>query len=130
MSKVIGCFVLLVLSFVPGLIVAYFTHSSVWILAGPPISVVLMLILAALPLYRRVTPQEWGGQLEKFLLGTDGAWDFDDVLCVRLADKRLENLRSRIVSELINPYKWLDTAEKREEFKQIVDALKRGEIPS
>jgi hypothetical protein len=48
-----------------------------------------MLLVAALPIKRKITPQQWADDLEKYLLGSDGAWDWDDATSVRLADERL-----------------------------------------
>jgi hypothetical protein len=70
-----GCVVLIAYLFVPGLIAAYLLHSSSWILIGPPFMVVLMLIIAALPIRRKITPQAWADELEKHLLGTEGPYD-------------------------------------------------------
>ncbi len=87
--------------------------------------VALVLVVAALPIKRRITPQQWADQLEKHLLGTGGAWAWDDATSMRLADERLESLRRRLTPHFDS----LNTAEKRDEFKRIVDALKRGEVP-
>ena len=109
---------------VPGLVAAYFLHSYSWILIGPGFMVVLMLIIAALPIKRKITPQAWADDLEKHLLGTEGPYDWDDATSVRLADERLENLRCRL-----SDFDTLATPEKREELRQIVEALRRGDIP-
>lgn len=85
----------------------------------------LMLVVAALPIKRKISPQEWAKELERHLLGTDGAYGWDDATSVRLADQRLENLRSRLVPD----FDQLNTPEKREELRQIIDALRRGEVP-
>jgi hypothetical protein len=110
---------------VPGLIAGYFLHSSSWILLGPLYMAGLMLVIAALPFWRKVTPQAWADELEKHLLGTEGPYDWDDATSVRLADKRLENLRRRLTPD----FDMLETPEKREEFRQIIEALRHGEIP-
>ena len=83
-----------------------------------------MLAVAALPIRRKITPQEWAIDLEKHLLGTEGPYDWDDATSVTLADERLESLRSRVLHD----FHMLDTPEKREEFRQII-ALRRGEVP-
>jgi len=120
-----GCLALLALLFAPGFLAAYFLHSWVWVLAAPAILVILMLAVAALPIRRKITPQEWADQLEKHLLGTNGPYGWDDATSVTLFDQRLENLRSRLVHD----FDMLNTPEKREEFRQIIEALRRGEVP-
>jgi hypothetical protein len=119
-----GCVVLIVLIIVPGCVAAYFLGSARWILIGPFIIGALMVIVAALPIKRKVTAQQWADELEKHLLGTDGAFGWDDAISVRLADERLENLRARLPD-----FDSLGTPEKREEFRGIIEALRRGEIP-
>jgi hypothetical protein len=42
-----------------------------------------------------------------------------------LADESLESLRYRRILD----FDVLDTAEKRKEFQQIIEALRRGEVP-
>ena len=111
--------------FLPGLILAYVLKSYSWILIGPAVMVGLMFGIAALPIKRKITPQQWANQLEKHLLDTEGPYDWDDTTSVTLADERLEQLRSRIMMDFDS----LDTPQKREEFRQIIEALRRGEIP-
>jgi len=120
-----GCPALLAFLLLPGCIAAYVLHSLVWLVAAPAILVGLMLAVAALPIKRKITPQEWANELEKHLLGTEGPYDWDDATSVTLADERLEHLRSRV----LNDFDILDTPEKREELRQIIEALRRGEIP-
>lgn len=110
--------------FCPGFIVAYFTHSTVWVLITPFVAVLLMLGLAALPIKRKITPQRWADQLEKHLLGTEGPYDWDDATSVMLDDERMENLRGRLVD-----FDVLNTPQKREELRRIIETLRRGEIP-
>lgn len=119
-----GCLVLLAFLFLPGLLAAYFLNSITWAIATPAALIILMLIVAALPIKRKITPQKWADDLEKHLLGTDGPHGWDDAVGVTLADERLENLRSRLCD-----FDQLNTPEKREEFRRIVEALRRGEIP-
>jgi len=121
-----GCVAFLVLLLGPGLFVAYFMHSAWWIILCPVVLVALMLVVAALPSKRKRTPQEWANELEKHLLGTEGPFDWDDAISVKLANQRLESLRQRI---LLSDFDRLDTPEKREQFRLIIDALRRGEVP-
>jgi hypothetical protein len=120
-----GCLVLLAFLFVPGFLAAYFLHSRVWLVGTPAVLVILMLVVAALPIKRKTTPQQWADELEKHLLGTDGAYGWDDATSVTLADERLENLRSRLIPD----FDLLNTPEKREELRQIIEALRRGQVP-
>jgi hypothetical protein len=120
-----GCLGLIAYLFLPGLILTYVLKSYSWILIGPAVMVCLMFAVAALPIKRKITPQQWANQLEKHLLDTEGPYDWDDTTSVTLADERLEQLRSRIMMD----FESLDTPQKREEFRQIIEALRRGEIP-
>lgn len=120
-----GCVALLALLFVPAFVASYFLRSALWIGITPIGLVLLMLIVAALPIKRKVTPQKLADELEKHLLGTDGAWGWDDATSVTLADERLENLRGRLIPH----FDMLDTPEKREELRQIIEDLRRGEVP-
>jgi hypothetical protein len=120
-----GCLALLAFLLLPGFLAAYLLHSRVWLIATPAVLVVLMLAVAALPIKRKITPQQFADKLEKHLLGTDGPYGWDDATSVALADERLENLRYRLAYE----FDTLSTPQKRAEFQQIVETLRRGEIP-
>ena len=74
---------------------------------------------------RKVTPQEWADELERHLLGTEGPWDWDDTTSEPLADPSLEQLRFTLPD-----FDLLNTPEKTEEFRRIIEALRRGEIPA
>jgi len=120
-----GCLYLLAFLLASGFLAAYFLHSTAWLIVTPAVLVILMLLIAMLPIKRTITPQKWADKLEKHLLGTDGAWGWDDATSVRLADERLENLRSRLIPH----FDLLNTPEKRDEFRCIIEALRRGEVP-
>ena len=120
-----GCIALIAFLFVPGLVAAYLLHSVLWIIISPIILIAFMLVLAAIPSKRKITPQEWANHLEKHLLGTEGPYDWDDATSVTLADERLDSLRYRRILD----FDVLDTPEKKEEFRQIIEALRRGEVP-
>ena len=120
-----GCPVLIAIVFGPGMIAAYLLNSARWVVIGPIIVAALVVITAALPIKRKVTSQQWADELQKHLLDSEEAWDWDDATSVRLADKRLENLRLRLIPK----FDLLNTPEKREELRQIIEALRRGEIP-
>ena len=87
-------------------------------------TVVLGLMAAALPIKRKVTPAEWGAELEQHLLGTGGDYVWDDATSATIADPRLEAVRQRLWN-----FCSLCDDEKRAEFERIVQILKRGEIP-
>ena len=108
-----------------GLVAADFAlHSKVWILIIPLTVILLMLLIAALPIKKKITPQQFANLLEPHLLGTDGPWGWDDAISVALADERLELLRLSLPK-----FDRLHTDELREELREIIAALRRGEIP-
>jgi hypothetical protein len=84
-----------------------------------------MLVIAALPIKRNITPEQFADQLERHLLGTDGPWGWDDAISVTLADERLETLRGQLVK-----FDRLTSKEQKEELREIVAALRRGEVPN
>jgi hypothetical protein len=73
---------------------------------------------------RNVTPQELANGLERHLVGNEGQYDWGETTSVELADERLNRLIPRLIE-----YDRLDTAEKRQQFREIIEALRRGEIP-
>jgi hypothetical protein len=106
------------------LIAAYYAlHSKVWILIIPLTVILLMLLIAALPIKKKITPQQFANLLEPHLLGTDGPWGWDDAISVALADERLELLRLSLPK-----FDRLHTDELREELREIIAALRRGEV--
>lgn len=119
-----GCVILLAILFVSAAVVAYFLHEPKWLVIIPVGVVILGLILAVLPIKKKITPQQWAQQLEPHLLGTDGPWDWDDAISVRLADSNMDALRIKMAR-----FDSLNTEERRREFENIIAALKRGEIP-
>ena len=102
----------------------YLLHSVVWAIVWPAGIIVLMLVLAALPTKRKVTPQQFADELERHLLGTEGPWDWDDTTSVRIADERLERLRCTL-----SKYDSMALEKDREELQKIIVALRRGEVP-
>ena len=120
-----GCAVLLVCLLTPGLLLEFLLHSTVWILYVPAGLIVLMLIIAALPIPRKVTPHEFADELERHLQGTEGPWDWDDATSVRIADKRLDQLRVSLGTR----FDLLSRKEDRDELQAIIAALRQGEIP-
>jgi len=124
LSGASGCGVLLLVLFVPAILTSYFLHSVVWLIVIPLGIVVLGLLVAALPLKRKVTAEQFASELEEHLLGTEGAWDWDDTTSVRIADERLERLRWYLPK-----YNSLSLEKDKEELKAIIAALRRNEVP-
>ncbi len=100
-------------------------HSAMWILYLLAGLVIAMLVLAALPLPRKVTAQEFADGLEQHLLGTEGEWDWDDTTSIRIADKRLDQLRRSLPTR----FDMLSRQEDRDELQAVIAALRHGEIP-
>jgi hypothetical protein len=120
-----GCAVLLIALLAPGLLLAYVLRSVMWAFWVPAGLIVGLLIVAALPIPRKVTPEEFANELERHLQGTEGEWDWDDATSVRIADKRLERLRLSLGQR----FDMLARQEDRDELEAIIAALRRGEIP-
>jgi hypothetical protein len=80
--------------------------------------------VAALPIKRKVTPEQFADELEKHLLGTDGPWDWDDATSVMIADPRLEQVRLRLGPNLDA----LTLQKDKDELQTIIAALRRGEL--
>ena len=102
LSGCLGCTVLLLIFFAPGIVVAYISQSSIWVIAGPVAIIVGLIVTTKVaklfnPNYgkRNVTPEQFASQLERHLLGTEGKWDWDDVTSHTIADERLERDTSR-----------------------------------
>lgn len=109
-----------------GYMVACLLSGPRWALPTSVALVVLVLVICALPYKgRKITPEQWADELERHLLANEGAYDWDDATSVKLADERLESLRG----ELIPHFDRLDTPEKREQLREIIKALRRGEVP-
>jgi hypothetical protein len=119
-----GCATVLLVLFVPAILTAYFMHSAIWLIAIPLAIIVIALLVAALPIKRKVTPEQFAEELEKHLLGTEGPWDWDDTTSVAIADERLEQVRG-----VLSKFDSLASQEDKDALKAIVEALRRGEIP-
>lgn len=95
-----------------------------WVVYIPAGIVVVILIVAALPFSRKVTPEGFADELERHLLGTEGPWGWDDATSVRIADQRLDKLRLSL-----KRFDNLSRQEDRDELQSVIAALRRGEIP-
>lgn len=95
-----------------------------WLGIGVACAAVLLVALRMVLGKRQVTPQQFADELEKHFLGTDGAWGWDNTTSISIADARLDRLRKKL-------YKFDSLARKsrKEEFKEVIAALRRGEIP-
>ena len=119
-----GCFFVQVILIVPAIAAAVIFHS-VWLLLAIPVC--LVVLWAAMGKWgpkREVTPEQFADQLEQHLLGTGGAWHWDNVTSVGIDDKRLDGLRVKLVK-----FDSLMLEERRTEFTEIIAALRRGEVP-
>lgn len=101
-------------------------HSWTWLIAVPAILALLVFLLGAFGrgAARNVTPRELADELERHLVGNEGPYDWDYTTSAELTDERLNRLASKLPE-----YDRLDTPEKRGEFRAIIEALRRGEIP-
>lgn len=113
--------VLLVL-FAPAALMAYALHSLVWFVVVSIGIIVVALCIAALPLKRKVTPEQFADELERHLLGTEGPWDWDDTSSVAIADPQLEEVRLRLGPNLDS----LSEDKDKDELRAIIAALRRG----
>lgn len=120
-----GWVIVLLVLFLPAALTAYVLHNLAWLVAVPVGIIVLALFIAALPLKRKVTPEQFADELERHLLGTGGPWDWDDTTSVAIADPRLEEVRSRWGPNLDS----LSHEKDKDELRAIIAALRRGELP-
>jgi hypothetical protein len=120
-----GWMTVLLVIFLPAALTAYALHSLAALVIVPLGIVVLAFFIAALPSKRKVTPEQFADELEKHLLGTEGKWDWDDATSVRIADPRLEEVRSRLGPNLDS----LSAEKDKDELSAIIAALRRGELP-
>jgi len=125
LSGASGLAVVLAVLFFPAVVAAYFLQSAVWLIAIPLGIIALALLVAALPIKRKVSPEQYADELEGHLLGNEGAWDWDDTTSVAIADDRLERLRwglAKFVS--------FRSQEDRDELRTIIEALGKREFPN
>ena len=115
--------VLLVL-FLPAALTAFILHNLAWLAVVPVAITALALLVAALPIKRKVTPDQFANELESHLLRTGGDWDWDDTTSIAIADVRLERLRW-----MLPKFDSLKLESDRDELREIIAALRRGEVP-
>lgn len=124
LSGVRGCAVVLLVVFGPAVLVAYFLHSAVWLVVVPLGIIVIAVVVAALPIKRKVTPGQFADELERHLLGTERRWDWDDTTSVAIADERLEQIRLDLPR-----FDSLASEKDKDELRAIIAALRKGEVP-
>ena len=120
-----GCVALLGILVGPGLVAAHVLHSFTWAILGPVVVVAVILGIAALSLKRKLTAKEFADELERHLQGTDNDDDWDRTSSVRIHNPALEDIR-RALSDRFDS---LSAPQDREELRQIIEALRRGEFP-
>ena len=125
LSNPVGCVVFLGILVGPGLVAARVLHSLIWTFLGPIAMVAVLLGIAALPFKRKVTPQEFADELERHLQGTDNDDEWDQTSGVIIFNPLLEDVRR----SLSDRFDSLSSPEDREELRQIIEALRRGEFP-
>ena len=91
----------------------------------PLATIAILLCVAALPIKRKVSLEDYANELERHLLGQDEDNDWDRTSSVRLSDERLERLRASLPSSFDD----LASDEDRSELKRIIENLRRGEVP-
>ena len=105
--------------------VVYLFRSGLWLLGIVPAIVVGLLWLALLAQRKQnLTPRELAVKLEGHLHNTEGTWDWDDTTSIRAADPKLTSLIGKLPK-----FDVLASEERRKEFVDLIDELKRGEIP-
>jgi hypothetical protein len=124
--------VLLLVLFVPATLAAYLMHSAIWLIVVPfgiialvmIVAVLAVLLLAALNIKTKLTPEQFSDKLERYLLDwTEGKWNNDDTLPFTIADERLEKLAWEIQAFDLR-------AERdKDKLRTIIAALRRGEVP-
>jgi hypothetical protein len=121
-----GRIALAIVLLVPGLLLASALHSWTWFFVALITEVILLCLVAAFGRSdkRDVTPQELAQELERHLIGNEGPYDWGATTSVEITDQRLNRLIPRLIE-----YDRLDTAEKRQQFREMIEILRRGEIP-
>jgi hypothetical protein len=123
-SGLSGCATVLLVLFGPALLVAYLSHSLIWLIVMPFATILVAFVVAASKPKRKLTPDQFADRLEKYLLNPENEMDWDDVMCISVADERLE----RILWQL-----WKLDSEPREkqkeELKAVIAAIRRGDLP-
>ena len=121
----LGLLLLIVVVFGPGLLVSTILHNGWWAILLPIATVGAFLGIAALPIGRNISPEQYADELERHLRGEDNDDDWDRTGSVRLKNPRLEELRR----SLPDSFDDLRTEEDRLSLARVIEALRRGELP-
>jgi len=109
----------------PCLIVGMAFDNAVWAILLALAATGFLLVMATLPVKRKVSPSEYADELERHLCGKDADHEWDTTTSVRLKDSRLERLRR----SLPDSFDELRTEEDRMSLRRVIDALRNGEFP-
>jgi hypothetical protein len=123
--KFSGWAIVLLVLFLPATLTAYVLHNFAWLVVVPAGIILLAFFVAALPIKRKVAPEQFADELERHLLGTGEPWDWDDTTWVAITDPRLEAVRSRLGPNLAS----LSHEKDKDELRAIIAAIRRGEFP-
>ena len=121
----LGRVMVLLVLFLPATLTAYALHNLVWLAVVPFGIIALALCIAALPIKRKITREQFADELDRHLNGTEGPWDWDGTTSVAIADPRLEEVRSHLGPNLDS----LAHESDKDELRAIIAALRRGEQP-
>ena len=119
-----ACFTVIMALWVPAIIVAILLHSAWWLVVVPAFLLIVWAALGKRGRRRKISPQQFADELYRHLRGTEGAWDWDDITSIRIADEQMDRLRCKL-----HKFDNLGLEEWRNEFSDIIAALRRGEIP-
>ena len=124
--RYVGVVPLIAAVLVPGLVASALMHSVAWVVFAVPLGIVLLFLVASLlPLKRwKMTPDQFADALERHLQGTEGHWDWDDLTTFPIEDERIQRIQGCLIR-----FDSLALEEDKEELRQIIAALRRGEFP-
>jgi hypothetical protein len=117
-----GLVLLLVILGGPGLLAASIFDSLILALLGPVVMAAALFVVAALPIRRKVTPEEFANELQHHLDGTDKDGDWDRTTSVKISDPLLDGVRQSVIGRFDS----LANLEDREELRQVIEGLRRG----
>ena len=121
----LGCLLVIVVVFGPGVFVSTILHNGRWAILLPIATIGVFLGIAALPSGRNISPQQYADELERHLRGEDSDDDWDRTGSVRLKNPRMEELRR----SLPDSFDDLRTEEDRLSLARVIEALRKGELP-
>jgi hypothetical protein len=121
----LGCLLLILVVLGPGAIASIALHQASWAILLPLATIGILLGIAALPIGRNVSPEEYAVELERHLRGIDNDDEWDRTASVRVKNPRLEQLRR----SLPDSFDDLRTEEDRMSLQRIIEELREGEFP-